>query len=530
MIRIPDLATMAGAPGAGSKLAYWGSNSDRTYQVGLTEIIGCFFPWEYGATGDGVTDDYAALQACITAAGVKGGIVILRPVVYAISQPLTLSSRGVTLQGAGRNTFSTVNFGTVIKFTGSTSSNWININGDSCNVYDVDLRSSNVPIAGTAISVVRTGIQGTRHGIERVMINGAYNGVDFQGFNHCHMFEVYAAGFVGSFGFRMCGDSTYRTDNLKLDWCTAQAASTNTTGIGFLHEGLCAALFVTDCYFSSCNYGVLMRKDGAGNQPGASRWLRTAVENCKTNGYYLQSTNLCTIMNSFVGGCGVTSIGGGSGSGIRIGSDCRGSITLDNNDVRTNGEHGIVVTSGAAVIDIINPKCAANSQNGFGSFSGISFGANCDGFTVTGGRSGGDIWFNAAGVKTQAYGIELAAGCNDFTITGMNLEGNITDAVLDSTTGAGKITNCVGYESRRSGTTGTVTPDANGNVSITHGLSKAPNWADVKILGDVGGALAVPQTTSATTITARLFTSTTGADITAGNFVLMWSGCTDRAG
>lgn len=120
--------------------------------------------------------------------------------------------------------------------------------------------------------------------------------------------------------------------------------------------------------------------------------------------------------------------------------------------------------------------------------------------------------------------------CNDFTITGMNLEGNITDAVLDSTTGAGKITNCVGYESRRSGTTGTVTPDANGNVSITHGLSKAPNWADVKILGDVGGALAVPQTTSATTITARLFTSTTGADITAGNFVLMWSGCTDRAG
>lgn len=60
----------------------------------------------YGATGDGSTNDRAALQAAIDAAIVAGGIVYMPPGTYKISTPLDFSAlkgtlRGVTLEGAG---------------------------------------------------------------------------------------------------------------------------------------------------------------------------------------------------------------------------------------------------------------------------------------------------------------------------------------------------------------------------------------------------------------------------------------------
>jgi len=54
---------------------------------------------DFGAAGDGGTDDLAAIQSAIDAAAANGGGVILLPAgVYALSAPLTLKS-GVSLQG-----------------------------------------------------------------------------------------------------------------------------------------------------------------------------------------------------------------------------------------------------------------------------------------------------------------------------------------------------------------------------------------------------------------------------------------------
>lgn len=56
-------------------------------------------PRDFGALGDGTTDDTAAMQACIDAAG-EGGVVELPPMVFLITGTLVLPS-GIELRGSG---------------------------------------------------------------------------------------------------------------------------------------------------------------------------------------------------------------------------------------------------------------------------------------------------------------------------------------------------------------------------------------------------------------------------------------------
>src|ERR1035437_8626068 len=57
---------------------------------------------DYGAVGDGTTDDYVAINAAITAAA-SGGIVLLHPGTYAISHPILMLAN-VILRGSGQTT------------------------------------------------------------------------------------------------------------------------------------------------------------------------------------------------------------------------------------------------------------------------------------------------------------------------------------------------------------------------------------------------------------------------------------------
>ena len=59
-----------------------------------------FTPQAYGATGDGVADDTAAVQAALTAAGVAGGTVYFRPGTYRVTTTLTVPTRA-SLVGDG---------------------------------------------------------------------------------------------------------------------------------------------------------------------------------------------------------------------------------------------------------------------------------------------------------------------------------------------------------------------------------------------------------------------------------------------
>lgn len=70
--------------------------------VSLTQIRPVYNVFQFGATGNGSTDDTAAIQAALTAAGnANGGIVYLPVGTYNVSATLTIPTN-VTLEGVGK--------------------------------------------------------------------------------------------------------------------------------------------------------------------------------------------------------------------------------------------------------------------------------------------------------------------------------------------------------------------------------------------------------------------------------------------
>ena len=94
------------APGSSANMTYTPAGSGAvttTVQAKLRESVSVK---DFGATGNGSTDDTAAIQAAITATQTAGGGVIFLPLgTYKISSTLTITGNGVVLEGAAYNTF-----------------------------------------------------------------------------------------------------------------------------------------------------------------------------------------------------------------------------------------------------------------------------------------------------------------------------------------------------------------------------------------------------------------------------------------
>lgn len=107
---------------------------------------------DYGAVGDGVTDDSIAIQNCINTAATAGGTVLFQPTTYAISQVINiaqgLNHRPIHLQGAGAWMKLQVTGipGTEIKYTGGGIPkvfSGINLNGFTMRSLNINCGNAN---------------------------------------------------------------------------------------------------------------------------------------------------------------------------------------------------------------------------------------------------------------------------------------------------------------------------------------------------------------------------------------------------
>lgn len=238
-------------------------------------LAGYVTPQDYGATGNGTTDDTAAVQAAITAVAAGGsnptGVLLCPAGTYKLSSTLTLGS-SLELRGMGSGI-------TVFNQT-STSANGVS-GTDLSNIKIVGM-SINGPGSGSGIGVnmalgsnadtnyvvmddVRVATFGS-HGIQLQSpivsrfsrVNATSNGADawhiFGSGTSCHWNACYALNNASGFGFHLIGLS-YST----LSGC---AADSNADGYGL--SG-CYGVALHGCGAESSTVDGYVLSGGAGN-------------------------------------------------------------------------------------------------------------------------------------------------------------------------------------------------------------------------------------------------------------------------
>lgn len=143
---------------------------------------------DYGATGDGVADDYAAFATTVSALPANGGILFVPPGNFLLRSNLALP-KNITVLGCGTavNRFSSNTIpaaASLLTFT-NPNSYGVTISTNAAEIHSLQLyfTNSSLPSAGALITVVTNSSSTNgqcRFVLSNVGVDGGYRGIDIQ--------------------------------------------------------------------------------------------------------------------------------------------------------------------------------------------------------------------------------------------------------------------------------------------------------------------------------------------------------------
>lgn len=391
----------------------------RTWQDKNRDV---FSVKDFGAKGDGSTDDTTAIQAAITAAGATGtgGIVFFPRGVYVVSASLSVAASGVYLVGTGTR-------GSQIITNHATADVVIFGTGTVASVSGVGIRDMLI-----SASVTRT------NGAA-VLMNGAYQAeaVDltlanmFRGavvtgtskliyIERSYISPIATTGI----GIYITGNSNdvYMTNNFIIGAASPQPS------IGIFMDN-CNGIFAYNTGLFQCGSGILI-SPGNGQLCENIFFVNCSVDSGSGTGLTIAATGTGAIRRAQFTSCWASS---NATHGVNV-SGAAGTI----DDVQfiglrcyANGQYGFLC-SGSGAINIVLEACimAGNSTASSGTANGIGFGTGTNSFQVRNCRSGPI----GGQLNTQGYGCVLTDATSDkFLISGNDFSGNLTGGLLNST-------------------------------------------------------------------------------------------------
>jgi hypothetical protein len=470
---------------------------------------------DFGAVGDGVTDDTAAIQAAIDyVGGIGGGVVFFSRGVYLVSSVLNMAVKGITLKGEGpkasvidtnSTTANIINIGTSpaynaaggvesMGFTSSvTRTAGYTIAVDGCEHYtlkDLKIDTNGGHGLGFSITGGLSGI-GFISDID-IEITGVFQGISINGSNDQYFSNMWIRGPIFNGG-------------------------TVTGSNGILIQSTGGAWF-TDIEVVQFQRGVQINAGAA----ATNSWIHFNNVLADTNaldGWLLagSGTNRGIVMQDcWAGTNGITDV---NSNGLKA-TNCDG-LLLSNFRAINNGGYGIQVSADSTVknIAIRGGIVAGNSQETTGALDGI---------IVAGGLTGGiiidGVFAQSAGgvADKQRYGIHLVTGATDnYTIINNFVSANLTAGINNNATGTNKTVKYNhGYVTEAKGT-GSIASGTTTDV-IAHGLDATPSIGDIQIVGgenptnDIGNIWI-------TAVGATTFTVNVRNDPGASNWDFEWS-------
>jgi len=466
----------------------------RTVQSKLRESISVK---DYGAVGDGVTNDTAAIQAAIDANAGKN--IFFPKGIYSITG-ITVTNSNTTLVGEG----STIG-GSVLQPANTTGND---VTFTSCQFSGIENMAIRPVVKKTNGYAVYFTNSAFRCQAVDVNANYGYNGFGFVTATECVVSNCQCRYMLGSNGVYFGGAvnaGSYRLviDNFGADnpypsgygpvksyaattgfilgdivavngiiWQCSQSGTTGSTSpSGYpgttaqtvfsdqITDGTAKWKFVclSNLYWivqDSYAYSLVIDKAACLNgargytmqdsaATGSSYPIWTFAWDLETDHSYVTGVQMDGGEGLYIDGSWI----GSSlfGNGVLIGSNSRGEVFIGaGTRIMGHAENGILIQAGPKTISIDGCMIGLNSQKTINTFNGITVAAGATEFSITNNRIGDLV---GTGANPQNSGISLLAGAtNKFIIANNNLLDNITAAIIDASTGTTKrIANNLGY-------------------------------------------------------------------------------------
>ncbi len=324
----------------------------------------------FGAAGDGVTDDTTAIKSAIAAVGPNGGVVYFPVGVYVTSSPIVVSKSGTVLMGSGPLATQGGGGSGSGQFTPGTPGTISNTVMAGSVIAPASNWTQGTAAEPAAILFDSTGTTLVKAGIERIWVHGgkavnsagtpivlhgiaakgAANGLYIHG---CGVTVLYSA---SSIGIAMIPDSGGDAGGVLIDQCQCQFIGSH----GFY--GSFGDSTITRCHSQSIGgTGFFLSVSGVSGFPAGANGGNIRVTDCradlgaqgfvtdipageflgmiqisncstqrnKFNGFYIQNTGPQEICPVYLSNCVAQGDGtaGGTNAGYRIAGPCAVSMT-----------------------------------------------------------------------------------------------------------------------------------------------------------------------------------------------------------
>lgn len=442
---------------------------------------------DYGALGNGVTDDLSAINAAIAKVNQDGGILYFPPGTFKVSNTLTAITRaGVKITGSGKES-------TVIASSSATA-NVLVINNYNVSVEDISFRPSVFQTAGYAISLETASWACLNNLFFEFHANAILN----KDSSSCFLENVVIRSISGDRGINFCGSligggsfGFYMSRMICDNPYPYSAPSANDAKGNLANSTVYAAgnVVISNDWIWQCTIGGTSAANAASvgltvPTSSASAWATTNVSSgtasfkavCKTSHIWiLQDSYSNSLAGSSIallnGGYGffmndgaatgtsypnwsyfwdleidhpyyaglnasaglgihATSCWIGScvnGNGVLLNSNYKGETALTDCRILGNAEHGILVNAGK---NFLCNGCmlANNGVKTTNTYNGVAVADNMTEFQIVNNSTGYIVPFSSS---DQAYGISIGSGCDYFVVTGNVGRGNVSGSVLN---------------------------------------------------------------------------------------------------
>jgi hypothetical protein len=452
IIDMPDLGSVSDSSSFVGEHAGSGRFSAPALATYINGAGGVYNVKSYGATGNGSTDDTAAVSAAIAACP-NGGQVYFPPGYYNVNATLQLNEE-ITVRGAGR-------FVTVIRSTNATG-HIFNCTGP-VEICDLGFNASVTRTGGAYVSF---GASSSRSRMSRFFMLAAYIGINV---------DPASGGDVAI----MDGEILNWTSDANagavviagqevtsIAHCYFQQGSR--PGVGFGIKLLNGGGVFQDVDIADAGIGLVLAP--ASGQTLASAWFDNCFfDNCQV-GVQINPSGTGVVRRSRFANCWMSSC---TNQGVIITSPSVSSvdgIDFSNCHILGNAADGVLFQdANSRNISFANCQIAGNAN------SGINLYAGGTAFSVVGCRIGpwGGFAANAAGA------MNLGAACAQYRIVDNDLSGNggatLQGAGVQTGTSPGHneyISSNIGYADSAAGTVNIGA--AATSIVVNHGLAGAP--------------------------------------------------------